>query len=53
MPLKIAVHAGYALIIIIVGIRGLRATKSFSDFFLGGGNVGGIYLTGDDPDTDD
>lgn len=26
--------------IIIVGVLGLRKTKSFSDFFLGGGNVG-------------
>ena len=26
--------------IIVVGILGLRKTKSFNDFFLGGGNVG-------------
>jgi len=26
--------------IVFIGIKGLRATKSFNDFFLGGGNVG-------------
>lgn len=40
MELKITVVALYALMIIIVGIIGLRKTKSFNDFFLGGGNVG-------------
>ncbi len=40
MAVKIIVIAAYALMIIIVGIIGLRKTKSFSDFFLGGGNVG-------------
>lgn len=40
MTLKIIVIALYALMIIIVGIIGMRKTKSFSDFFLGGGNVG-------------
>jgi len=40
MALKIIVIAVYALMIIIVGIIGLRNTKSFKDFFLGGGNVG-------------
>jgi SSS family solute:Na+ symporter/sodium/proline symporter len=40
MTLKIIVIALYALMIIAVGIIGLRKTKSFNDFFLGGGNVG-------------
>jgi len=40
MAIKIIVIAAYALMIIVVGIIGLRKTKSFSDFFLGGGNVG-------------
>ncbi|MFW5687568.1 MAG: sodium:solute symporter family protein, partial [Bacteroidota bacterium] len=40
MDIKIIVLSLYALMIIYVGIRGLRATHSFNDFFLGGGNVG-------------
>ncbi len=40
MLFKIIVVALYALIIIIIGIVGLRKTKSFNDFFLGGGNIG-------------
>jgi SSS family solute:Na+ symporter/sodium/proline symporter len=40
MAVKVIVLAAYALMIIIVGILGMRKTKSFSDFFLGGGNVG-------------
>ncbi|MCK5171445.1 MAG: sodium:solute symporter, partial [Bacteroidales bacterium] len=40
MAVKIIVLAAYALMIIIIGIIGMRKTKSFSDFFLGGGNVG-------------
>lgn len=40
MDIKIIVLSLYALMIILVGIRGLRATKTFNDFFLGGGNVG-------------
>ncbi len=40
MTIKIIVIALYALMIIGVGIAGMRKTKSFSDFFLGGGNVG-------------
>src|SRR5210317_2184725 len=38
--IKIIVLSLYALMIIIVGYLGMRKTKSFSDFFLGGGNVG-------------
>ncbi len=40
MSLKIIVLAAYALMIIVVGIAGFRKTRSFSDFFLGGGKVG-------------
>ena len=40
MLVKIIVIALYALMIVIVGIIGLKKTKSFNDFFLGGGNVG-------------
>jgi len=40
MVVKSIVIALYALMIIIVGIIGMRRTKSFSDFFLGGGKVG-------------
>ncbi|HSV87865.1 MAG TPA: hypothetical protein VLH61_04425 [Bacteroidales bacterium] len=32
----------YVLMIIAVGLFGLRKTKSFNDFFLGGGNVGSL-----------
>ena len=40
MIIKILVIALYAAIIITVGIIGMRKTKTFSDYFLGGGNVG-------------
>jgi SSS family solute:Na+ symporter/sodium/proline symporter len=40
MVTKITVVSLYALMIVIVGIYGLKRTKSFNDFFLGGGNVG-------------
>ncbi len=40
MLVKLSVVSIYAIMIIIVGIYGLRRTKSFNDFFLGGGNVG-------------
>lgn len=40
MLTKTIVLALYATMIIIVGIIGLRKTKSSSDFLLGGGNVG-------------
>ena len=40
MILKSIVIALYALMIITVGVIGLRRTRSFSDFFLGGGQVG-------------
>ena len=40
MPLKEIVIAAYALMIIGIGVVGLRKTRSFSDFFLGGGKIG-------------
>jgi len=40
MAAKIIVIALYSIMIIIFGVIGLRKTKSFSDFFLGGGKVG-------------
>lgn len=40
MTAKIIVISLYALMIIVIGIIGLKKTKSFNDFFLGGGNVG-------------
>jgi SSS family solute:Na+ symporter/sodium/proline symporter len=42
MLTKIIVLSLYALVIIAVGIIGMRRTRSFSDFFLGGGKVGAI-----------
>ena len=40
MITKIVVLSLYALMIIVIGLVGMKKTKSFSDFFLGGGNVG-------------
>ena len=40
MIFKITAISIYALIIIGIGILGLKKTKNFSDFFLGGGNIG-------------
>lgn len=40
MILKIVILSLYALLIVFIGIRGLKQTKSFNDFFLGGGKVG-------------
>lgn len=40
MAFKIGVIAAYALMVVVVGILGLRKTQSFKDFFLGGGNIG-------------
>ena len=38
--IKYIILALYALMIIVIGIIGLKKTKSFNDFFLGGGNIG-------------
>jgi len=40
MLIKAIVISAYALMIIIIGIFGLKRTRSFSDYFLGGGNIG-------------
>ena len=40
MVVKTIVIAAYALMIIVVGILGMRKTRSFSDYLLGGGTVG-------------
>ncbi len=40
MTVKTLVIAAYALMIVGVGVAGLRRTRSFNDFFLGGGDVG-------------
>jgi SSS family solute:Na+ symporter/sodium/proline symporter len=40
MFIKIIVLGLYAAMIIIIGIIGLKKTKSFSDYFLGGGSIG-------------
>jgi len=40
MVIKILVVSVYALVILAIGIMGLKKTQSFSDFFLGGGKVG-------------
>lgn len=40
MAVKIVVLSIYALMIVIIGVIGLRKTRSFSDYFLGGGKVG-------------
>lgn len=40
MIVKVVVLAAYALMIVVVGILGMRKTRSFSDFFLGGGHIG-------------
>ncbi|MCU0369890.1 MAG: hypothetical protein MUC31_00605 [Bacteroidales bacterium] len=42
MAVKIIILSLYALVIIIVGLIGLKRTSSFNDFFLGGGKVGAI-----------
>ncbi|MBE0642190.1 MAG: sodium:solute symporter, partial [Bacteroidales bacterium] len=40
MEAKIIVLSLYALVIVAVGIIGMRKTRSFNDYLLGGGNVG-------------
>jgi len=40
MSVRIIVLMLYASTIIFFGIRGMKKTKSFSDFFLGGGKIG-------------
>ncbi len=40
MAIKIIVLSAFTLMIVIIGIMGMRRTRSFSDFFIGGGNIG-------------
>ncbi|MCJ7681998.1 MAG: sodium:solute symporter [Candidatus Aminicenantes bacterium] len=40
MAFKIVVFAAYALVILVIGVLGMRKTRSFVDYFLGGRNVG-------------
>jgi len=40
MLLNYMAVAAYAVVIILIGIRGMRRTQSFDDFLLGGGKVG-------------
>ncbi len=40
MTFKIVVLSLYALMIVVIGITAMRKTKSFSDYFLGGGKIG-------------
>jgi len=40
MELKIIIVALYAILVVAIGIIGMRRTRSFNDYFLGGGNVG-------------
>jgi SSS family solute:Na+ symporter/sodium/proline symporter len=40
MAVRIIILGLYALTIIFFGIRGMRKTKTFSDFLLGGGKIG-------------
>lgn len=44
MLIKLIVICAFALMVIIVGILGMRRTRSFSDYFLGGGTIG-PYMT--------
>jgi len=44
MLIKMIVIAAFALMIVVIGIIGMRRTRSFSDYFLGGGKVG-PYMT--------
>jgi solute:Na+ symporter, SSS family len=44
MLLKTLIVSAFALMIITVGILGLRKTRSFADYFLGGGTIG-PYMT--------
>lgn len=41
---KILIVSAFALMIITIGILGLRKTRSFTDYFLGGGTIG-PYMT--------
>jgi solute:Na+ symporter, SSS family len=40
MTIRILVLTAYAIMIVFIGWLGMKRTRNFSDFFLGGGNVG-------------
>lgn len=40
MAFRIAVISAYALMVIVIGFLGMRKTRSFTDFFLGGRSIG-------------
>ena len=40
MSAKLIVVSAYALMIVVIGILGLRRTRTFADFFLGAGRIG-------------
>ncbi|MBD3222426.1 sodium:solute symporter [bacterium] len=40
MTIKLVVLALYAAMIVFMGVRAMRGTQSFNDFFLGGGKIG-------------
>jgi SSS family solute:Na+ symporter/sodium/proline symporter len=40
MVLKLVVLLAYAALIVVLGVRAMRGTRSFNDFFLGGGRIG-------------
>jgi SSS family solute:Na+ symporter/sodium/proline symporter len=44
MTFRYLIVAAFALMIITIGILGLRKTRSFADYFLGGGTIG-PYMT--------
>lgn len=44
MLLKTLIVSAFALMIAIIGVLGMRKTRSFSDYFLGGGTIG-PYMT--------
>ena len=40
MLIKVIVIAAFAAMIVIIGVLGMKRTRSFKDYFLGGGNIG-------------
>jgi len=40
MLFRVVIIVGYALLIVGIGVTGLRKTRTFSDYFLGGGKIG-------------
>lgn len=44
MLLKTTIISAFALMIVIIGVLGMRKTRSFADYYLGGGTIG-PYMT--------